>query len=65
VTPDGGRVYPARLRLDDPLASVGGSTNAITYSTDVLGEVTLRGPGAGPRETAFALLTDLLAIHRL
>jgi len=26
--------------------------------------VTLTGPGAGGRETGFALLSDLLSIHR-
>lgn len=30
----------------------------------LLGEVTLVGPGAGRRETGFALLADLLDIHR-
>jgi homoserine dehydrogenase len=43
---------------------VSGATNAITYVTDLLGEVTLVGPGAGRRETGFALLADLLDIHR-
>ena len=46
------------------LASVQGTTNAIMYHTDVLGEVTLIGPGAGRMETAFALVSDLIALHR-
>ncbi len=41
-----------------------GATNALTYTTDLLGEVTLVGPGAGRVETGYALLSDLLAIHR-
>ncbi|HID86710.1 MAG TPA: homoserine dehydrogenase [Anaerolineae bacterium] len=57
------RVRPELLPLSDPLAGVGGVTNAITFSTDLLGEVTLVGPGAGGRETGFALLGDLLDIH--
>lgn len=64
ATPDGGSVRPVRLPLSDPLAGVGGATNAVTYSTDLLGDVTLMGPGAGRTETGFALLADLLAIHR-
>jgi homoserine dehydrogenase len=57
-------VQPVRLSISDPLASVSGVTNAITYSTDLLGEVTLVGPGAGKRATGFALLLDLLGIQR-
>ena len=57
-------VQPLRLPLAHPLASVSGATNAITYSTDLLGDVTLVGPGAGRIETGYALISDLLAIHR-
>lgn len=57
-------VRPQRLPLDHPLASIGGATNAITYTTNLLGDVTLVGPGAGRMETGYALLADLLAIHR-
>lgn len=59
------RVAPQVVDLSHPLAGVGGATNAITYVTDLLGEVTLVGPGAGRRETGFALLSDLLEIHRV
>lgn len=65
ATPDGGAVSPQRLPLGDPLASVGGSTNAITLDTDLLGEVTLIGAGAGKLETGYALLADLMAIQRV
>ena len=58
------RVSPQAIRADAPLAGVGGATNAITFVTDLLGEVTLVGPGAGGRETGFALLADLLDISR-
>ena len=56
-------VKPVRLPLTHPLASVSGATNAITYTTDLLGEVTLIGPGAGRLETGFALACDLLGIY--
>ena len=66
VTREGGRVVasvgPVRLPLAHPLASVGGATNALTYSTDLLDEVTLIGPGAGALPTGFALLADILAL---
>jgi homoserine dehydrogenase len=57
-------VQPLRLPLAHPLAAVSGATNAITYTTDLLGDVTLVGPGAGRIETGYALVSDLLAIHR-
>lgn len=64
VTPDGGSVRPMRLPLSDPLAAVSGATNAVTYVTDLLGSVTLVGAGAGRLSTGFAVLSDLLDIHR-
>ena len=61
---NGGKVAPIRLPLSDPLAQVSGATNAITFQTDLMGAVTVSGAGAGQKETGFALLADLLAIHR-
>jgi homoserine dehydrogenase len=57
-------VKPTRIPLSHPLAGVDGATNAITYTTDLLGDVTLIGAGAGRKETGFAVLGDLLGIHR-
>ena len=57
-------VQPLRLPLAHPLAAVSGATNAITYTTDLLGDVTLVGPGAGRIETGYALVADLLTIHK-
>ncbi len=62
ATPDGGRVYPVRLPLSNPLAGINGATNAITYETDFLGPVTLIGAGAGLQQTGFALLADVLSL---
>lgn len=68
VERDGERVVasvgPTRVPLEHPLASVGGATNALTFATDLLGDVTLIGPGAGREETAYAVVGDLLAIHQ-
>ena len=64
ITPEALSVAPARIPLTHPLASVMNGTNAITYSTDLLGDVTLVGAGAGGVQTGFGLLSDLLALHR-
>jgi homoserine dehydrogenase len=57
-------VRPTRLPLAHPLAGVSGAGNALTFSTDLLGDVTLAGAGAGRVETGYAILGDLLALHR-
>ncbi len=58
------RVSPELVDLADPLAGVGGATNALTFETDGLGPVTIIGRGAGGVETGHGVLSDLLAIHR-
>lgn len=65
-TPGGLRAHvaPVRLPLSHPLAGVGGATNAVSFTTDLAGEVTLIGPGAGRVETGYAVLGDLLALAR-
>jgi homoserine dehydrogenase len=57
-------VKPVCLPSSHPLASVDGVTNAITFNTDLLGDITLIGPGAGRMETGYALICDLLQIYR-
>ncbi|WP_227936271.1 homoserine dehydrogenase [Alkalihalobacillus deserti] len=57
-------VQPEQLDLDDPLAGVMGAMNAITYTCDLSGPITLVGAGAGIRETGFAVLIDLIEINR-
>jgi homoserine dehydrogenase len=52
------------LPMTHPLASVSGAVNALTFTTNLLGDVTIIGPGAGRLETGYALVCDLLAIHR-
>jgi homoserine dehydrogenase len=58
-----GSVAPKRLPLQHPLAAVSGATNAVSLDTELLGPVTVIGPGAGRIETAYALLSDIIAIH--
>lgn len=55
-------VAPEEVDLIHPLASIMGASNAVTLTTDALGEVTIVGPGAGRRETGFSLLNDLIEI---
>lgn len=57
-------VRPEKIPLDHPLAAVSGPINALTYTTKYLGDVTIVGPGAGREATGYALLTDILDIHR-
>jgi homoserine dehydrogenase len=58
-------VGPVHLPLDDPLAAINGAMNAITFETKILGPVTISGPGAGREETGFAMLADMLQIHKM
>ena len=57
-------VKPEIIAKDHPLASISGATNAITYSTELLGDITLIGPGAGRLETGYAVIEDILSIHK-
>ena len=56
-------VEARRLDNGHPLAGISGATNAVSFKTELLGAVTVSGPGAGRIETAFALLSDIVAIH--
>jgi homoserine dehydrogenase len=57
-------VKPEMLSHEHPLALIKGATNAITYSCELLGDITLIGPGAGPIETGYAIIEDILSIHK-
>ncbi len=57
-------VKPEKLPLSHPLANIMGATNALTFTTDLLGDVTIIGAGAGKIETGYSILTDILNIHR-
>lgn len=65
-TEGGYRAYvkPQMLENTHPLASISGATNAITYTTELMGDITLVGPGAGRMETGYAVIEDILAIHK-
>jgi homoserine dehydrogenase len=55
------RVHPAFLYAGHPLASVGGSFNAVTVEAEAITEITMSGPGAGGTQTASAVLADVIA----
>jgi homoserine dehydrogenase len=57
-------VSPQKLSLSDPLAAIMGTYNALTFDSDLMGKVTIQGPGAGKKETGYSILSDILAIHR-
>jgi homoserine dehydrogenase len=56
------RVYPTFLYPGHPLAAVSGSFNAITVESETITEITLSGPGAGGRQTASAVLGDVVSV---
>lgn len=64
INAEGASVQPLRLPITDPLAGVSGATNAIAFKTDLLGDITLIGAGAGRIQTAFGVLSDLLYLKR-
>ncbi|MHB8168609.1 MAG: homoserine dehydrogenase [Thermoleophilia bacterium] len=56
------RVYPALLKMDHPLASVSGAYNAVFLKGTAIDEIMLSGPGAGGRETASAVVSDIISV---
>src|SRR5439155_22357879 len=58
------RVAPEELPEDDLLAPLAGQQNAIIFHTDLLGEIAIVQRGGGLTQTAYALLSDLVAIGR-
>jgi len=57
-------VKPVQIDQSHPLASVGGATNAVTFSTELMGDVTLIGAGAGRIETGYAVVEDIIQIAK-
>lgn len=59
---DGARVSPQILSGDDPLASLEGTRNGVVIEGDYCGSLMLSGPGAGGKETASAIVGDLVQL---
>ncbi|MDQ1254104.1 MAG: homoserine dehydrogenase [Euryarchaeota archaeon] len=55
-------VAPRLVPIKHPLA-VGGTLNVASVHTELAGEITVTGKGAGSTETASAILSDLIAIY--
>lgn len=55
-------VEPEEIKLSNPVC-VPGTLNALTFSSEHTGEVTLVGPGAGGEQTASAIIRDLVDIR--
>ena len=59
-----GRVAPEELDANDPLAHLTGVQNMLVLRTDVLGDLGIHQMSGGLTQTAYALLSDLVAIAR-
>lgn len=57
-----GRVEPVGLGLEDLLARVDGTDNAVVCEAEPLGEVMVRGPGAGVELAGQGVLSDLINV---
>jgi homoserine dehydrogenase len=58
------RVHPALIPLEHPLASVHQAKNAVFVEAEAAGSLMFYGAGAGGRETASAVLGDLVSAAR-
>jgi homoserine dehydrogenase len=58
------RIEPALLPSGDPLADVSGVLNAVVFRAEPVGEVTVRGPGAGLELAGQGVFSDLIAVAR-
>jgi homoserine dehydrogenase len=58
------RVHPTMVPKASSIAQVMGVTNAVNIIADIVGELTLIGPGAGGNATASSVLSDLVDIAR-
>jgi len=55
------RVHPTLIPLSHPLAAVRGAYNAVFVEAESAGELMFYGAGAGGKETASAILGDLVS----
>ncbi|MDO8644731.1 MAG: homoserine dehydrogenase [bacterium] len=58
------RVHPTMIREKHLLSTITGGFNAVYLIGDVAGETLFYGKGAGGRETASAVLSDIVAVAR-
>jgi homoserine dehydrogenase len=60
-----GRVHPERVGPEDPLYHVRGTSSQVTFTSDVLGDLTIMGTDPGPDTTAYGMFADLLNAVRV
>jgi homoserine dehydrogenase len=58
------RVEPEVLPATDPLSNIEGTSNAVVFQANPIGEVTIVGPGAGPELAGQGVFSDLIAVAR-
>lgn len=57
-------VEPTMIKLNHPLASVGGVYNAVYVYGEAVGETMFYGPGAGEMPTATSIVADLVTVAK-
>ncbi|MDT8856539.1 homoserine dehydrogenase [Paracoccaceae bacterium Fryx2] len=58
------RMTPCLVPADHPLGQLQGGTNMVVLEGDAVGQIVLRGPGAGQGPTASAIMGDVLDLAR-
>lgn len=58
------RMTPCLVPADSPLGQLQGGTNMVVLEGDSVGQIVLRGPGAGAGPTASAVMADVIDIAR-
>ncbi|ADO43546.1 homoserine dehydrogenase [Ketogulonicigenium vulgare] len=58
------RMTPCLVPAHSPLGQLQGGTNMVVLEGDAVGQIVLRGPGAGSGPTASAIMSDVIDIAR-
>jgi homoserine dehydrogenase len=58
------RMTPCLVPTDSPLGQLQGGTNMVVLEGDSVGQIVLRGPGAGQGPTASAVMADVIDLAR-
>jgi homoserine dehydrogenase len=58
------RMSPCLVPADSPLGQLEGGTNMVVIEGDSVGQIVLRGPGAGRGPTASAVMADVIDLAR-
>ena len=58
------RMTPCLVPADSPLGQLQGGTNMVVLEGDSVGQIVLRGPGAGEGPTASAVMADVMDLAR-